>query len=167
MEVSWRERWAGPERTRTGRKRTHIGSKAESPVHWLTSKGYYTRQRKKCKEGEEMLGGEARIREGEPQLCFRQALSSPRSTPQITQRSAASAPNGRALPFVGLPSKHNSFWRKLNRPQKELVQNTLSQKTDCPQASRGSTGDSLCLRLPHRESIYHRLKISGEKSHLH
>lgn len=64
------ERWAGPERIRISGKRTHIWVQSRKSCALANSKACYTRQGKKCKEREEMLRGEARVREGETRLCF-------------------------------------------------------------------------------------------------
>lgn len=66
------------------------------------------------------------------------------------------------LPFVCLPLEHNSFWRKLRRLQGEAALNSLSQQTDCPRASGGSTARPLYLRLHTHGFTLHRQKASGK-----
>lgn len=75
-------------------------------------------------------------------------------------------PQWGVLPTVCLPLKHNSFWRRLRRLQGEAVLHSLSQKTDCPQASGGSTARPLYPQPPHMASPSTDRKRVGKPSAL-
>lgn len=104
-------------------------------------------QHKEVEEGRKMSDepGQGKKRPGHASAeCSVPSTSHPKS-PRV---SSTRPPRG-ALPCVSPPLKHSGFGRELSRLQREVVLNTLSQKTGCSQASGGSTIAPLYLQLPH------------------
>lgn len=115
-------------------------------MHWITIKSLVCNTKKWRKEGKcQISQGKGRR---DPAMLLLSARFLPHYTPNHPE-SAAPAHRGGALPFVSPPLKHSGFGRELSRLQREAVLNTLSQKTDCAQASGGSTVNPLYLQLPH------------------
>lgn len=101
-----------------------------------------------ARQRREGRGGEVRpSRRSWGTECFAHHTLHPKS-PKVR----GTCPPWSVLPFVCLPLKHNSFWRRLRRLQGEAVLNSLSQKTDCPQASGGRTARPLYPQSPHMAS---------------